>query len=60
MPADAAGAKRRTAAGVFFETLQLKTWNFIDVEQPEAFGDITVSKGPRFEENTDDVVTLEG
>lgn len=34
---------RRTAASVFFELLQLKTWDFIDVEQDESYGDITVS-----------------
>ena len=33
---------RRTAAGVFFEMLQLKTWDFVEVDQGEAYGDITV------------------
>jgi hypothetical protein len=33
---------RRTASGVFFETLQLKTWDFIEVDQGESYGDITV------------------
>ena len=32
---------RRTAAGVFFEMLQLKTWDFVEVDQGEAYGDIT-------------------
>ena len=33
---------RRTAAGVFFEILQLKTWDFIEVDQGESYGPITV------------------
>lgn len=33
---------RRTASGVFFELLQLKTWDFIEVDQGESYGDITV------------------
>jgi cohesin complex subunit SCC1 len=42
---------RRTAAGVFFELLQLKTWDFIEVAQPDgAYADIFVSKGPRFDD----------
>jgi len=41
---------RRTAAGVFFELLQLKTWDFVEVAQDGAYGDITVTKGPRFNE----------
>lgn len=42
---------RRTAAGVFFEVLQLKTWDFLDVEQGEAEGPIAISTGPRFMED---------
>lgn len=42
---------RRTAAGVFFEVLQLKTWDFLDVEQGEAEGPIAISAGPRFLED---------
>jgi len=42
------GCSRRTAAGVFFELLQLKTWDFIDVNQKEAYGDITVTEGAKF------------
>ena len=41
---------RRTAASVFFEMLQLKTWDFIELEQPEAYGDISISAGVRFQE----------
>jgi cohesin complex subunit SCC1 len=41
---------RRTAASVFFELLQLKTWDFIDLEQPEAYGDISIAAGVRFQE----------
>jgi cohesin complex subunit SCC1 len=39
---------RRTAAGVFFELLQLKTWDYIEVGQDGAYGDIDVSKGRKF------------
>jgi Conserved region of Rad21 / Rec8 like protein len=42
---------RRNAASVFFEILQLKTWDFIDVDQDEAFGDITISPSVRFGED---------
>eukprot|EP00562_Extubocellulus_spinifer_P000324 CAMPEP_0178483070 /NCGR_PEP_ID=MMETSP0696-20121128/7046_1 /TAXON_ID=265572 /ORGANISM="Extubocellulus spinifer, Strain CCMP396" /LENGTH=820 /DNA_ID=CAMNT_0020110579 /DNA_START=151 /DNA_END=2613 /DNA_ORIENTATION=+ len=45
------GCSRRTAAGVFFELLQLKTWDFINVEQDEAYGDIIITGGNRFAEN---------
>lgn len=45
------GCSRRTAAGVFFELLQLKTWDFINVDQDEAYGDITITGGNRFAEN---------
>jgi cohesin complex subunit SCC1 len=41
---------RRTAASVFFELLQLKTWDFIELDQPEAYGDIDISAGVRFQE----------
>ncbi|CAM9454686.1 unnamed protein product [Ascophyllum nodosum] len=39
------GATRRTAAGAFFELLQLKTWDFVELSQKEAFGDIRVTAG---------------
>ncbi|GMH70897.1 hypothetical protein TL16_g12795 [Triparma laevis f. inornata] len=44
------GCSRRTASGVFFELLQLKTWDYIEVEQSKAYGDIAVSKGVKFDE----------
>jgi len=45
------GVTRRTAAGVFFEILQLKTLNFIELHQDEAFGDIQISPGAKFLED---------
>jgi len=33
---------RRTASGVFFELLQLKTWDFIELNQSDSYGDIKV------------------
>lgn len=45
-----AGCSRRTAAGVFFEMLQLKTWDFVDLNQDKSYGDITVAPGLRFDE----------
>jgi Conserved region of Rad21 / Rec8 like protein len=45
------GASRRTAAGVFFELLQLKTWDYIDLEQDESYGNIKVSPGVKFVED---------
>ena len=33
---------RRTAAGVFFELLQLKTWDFVELDQDEPYTDILV------------------
>mmetsp|Transcript_43079 Transcript_43079/g.47952 ORF Transcript_43079/g.47952 Transcript_43079/m.47952 type:complete len:797 (+) Transcript_43079:217-2607(+) len=41
---------RRNAASVFFEMLQLKTWDFIDLNQEDPYGDITISPGVRFSE----------
>jgi cohesin complex subunit SCC1 len=45
------GTSRRTACGVFFELLQLKTWSFIELDQSKSYGDIKISKGARFHEN---------
>lgn len=45
-----AGCSRRTASGVFFEMLQLKTWDFIELEQNKSYGDITITPGLRFDE----------
>eukprot|EP00581_Thalassiosira_minuscula_P005740 CAMPEP_0183742590 /NCGR_PEP_ID=MMETSP0737-20130205/64779_1 /TAXON_ID=385413 /ORGANISM="Thalassiosira miniscula, Strain CCMP1093" /LENGTH=808 /DNA_ID=CAMNT_0025978177 /DNA_START=204 /DNA_END=2630 /DNA_ORIENTATION=- len=45
-----AGCSRRTAAGVFFEMLQLKTWDFVELNQDKSYGDITITPGLRFDE----------
>jgi cohesin complex subunit SCC1 len=45
------GTSRRTACGVFFELLQLKTWSFIELDQSKSYGDIKITKGARFHEN---------
>ena len=45
------GCSRRTAVGVFFELLQLKTWDFIEVDQDTPYGDIVVSPGVKFAES---------
>jgi len=42
------GSSRRTAAGVFFELLQLKTWDFVELDQSESYGDIKISAGAKF------------
>lgn len=44
------GCSRRTAVGVFFELLQLKTWDFIELNQEESYGDITITAGVKFAE----------
>jgi chromatin segregation and condensation protein Rec8/ScpA/Scc1 (kleisin family) len=46
----ATGVSRRTAAACFFEILQLKTWDVIDVQQGEPYGEIHIAQGPRYEE----------
>ena len=45
------GVSRQTACGVFFELLQLKTWDFIELNQEKSYGDITITSGTRFNEN---------
>lgn len=42
---------RRTAVGFFFEMLQLKTLDYIEIQQDESYGDINISQGVRFEED---------
>jgi cohesin complex subunit SCC1 len=42
------GVSRRTAAGFFFELLQLKTLNYIELDQSNSYGDIAISAGPKF------------
>lgn len=44
------GCSRRTAAGVFFEMLQLKTWDFVELNQDRSYGDISITPGLRFDE----------
>jgi len=44
------GCSRHTAASVFFELLQLKTWDFIELGQQESYGDIQITPGLRFNE----------
>mmetsp|Transcript_13225 Transcript_13225/g.25249 ORF Transcript_13225/g.25249 Transcript_13225/m.25249 type:complete len:790 (+) Transcript_13225:144-2513(+) len=45
-----AGCSRRTGAGVFFEMLQLKTWDFVELNQDQSYGDIKITPGLRFDE----------
>ena len=45
------GVSRRTAAGFFFELLQLKTLNYIELNQSDSYGDITISAGVKFTES---------
>ncbi|GMF14524.1 unnamed protein product [Phytophthora fragariaefolia] len=42
---------RRTAAALFFELLQLKTLDYVDVEQSAPYSDIKISKSARFSEH---------
>merc|ERR1740139_1880065 len=44
------GISRRTACGVFFELLQLKTWDFIELDQDKSYEDIKITPGVRFDE----------
>lgn len=44
------GISRRTACGVFFELLQLKTWDFIELDQDKSYADIKITPGVRFDE----------
>lgn len=44
------GVSRRTACGVFFELLQLKTWDYIDLDQDESYADIKITPAVRFDE----------
>ncbi|XP_042432151.1 sister chromatid cohesion 1 protein 3-like [Zingiber officinale] len=40
------GKTRRRCAQMFFESLVLKTYGFVDVQQEEAYGDIVISPTP--------------
>ncbi|KAJ0404946.1 hypothetical protein P43SY_005945 [Pythium insidiosum] len=42
---------RRTAAALFFELLQLKTLNYVDINQARPYGDIKIAKATRFAEH---------
>lgn len=42
------GCTRRTAAGVFFELLQLKTWDFLELDQEDSYADIKITPGVKF------------
>ncbi|GLD95922.1 hypothetical protein PINS_up004600 [Pythium insidiosum] len=42
---------RRTAAALFFELLQLKTLNYVDINQTRPYGDIKIAKATRFAEH---------
>eukprot|EP01104_Vermistella_antarctica_P018220 TRINITY_DN6676_c0_g1_i1.p1 TRINITY_DN6676_c0_g1~~TRINITY_DN6676_c0_g1_i1.p1 ORF type:complete len:543 (-),score=154.26 TRINITY_DN6676_c0_g1_i1:1836-3464(-) len=42
------GKKKRTAATTFFEVLVLKSSGFIDIEQEEPYGEISISKTVHF------------
>lgn len=41
---------RRTAAALFFELLQLKTLDYVDLDQTRSYGDIKITKATRFTE----------
>jgi hypothetical protein len=41
------GAARRAAASSFFQLLVLKTWDVVDLEQDEAYGDIAITRTVR-------------
>ena len=45
------GCRRRTAAGVFYELLTLKSQAYIHLSQADAYGDIVISAGPNFQKN---------
>mmetsp|Transcript_22698 Transcript_22698/g.79373 ORF Transcript_22698/g.79373 Transcript_22698/m.79373 type:complete len:598 (-) Transcript_22698:236-2029(-) len=47
----AGSSSRHTVAGCFFELLVLKSWDVVDVDQEDAYGDIHISKnGEKFDE----------
>jgi len=48
----AKGKRRHIVASCFFELLQLKTWDRIDLVQDEPYGTIDIFRGPKF---TDEV-----
>ncbi|KAL3809139.1 hypothetical protein ACHAXA_007242 [Cyclostephanos tholiformis] len=44
------GCSRRTAASAFFDILQLKNLDFVELNQEKSYGDITITPGLRFDE----------
>ena len=42
------GADKRSAASAFVELLHLKTWDFVALDQPHAYGDISIVKAACF------------
>mmetsp|Transcript_36913 Transcript_36913/g.60020 ORF Transcript_36913/g.60020 Transcript_36913/m.60020 type:complete len:700 (+) Transcript_36913:250-2349(+) len=46
----AKGRKRRTVASCFFEILQLKTWDRIELSQDAPYENIIISRGPKFDD----------
>jgi len=46
----AARSRRRIVASLFFEILQLKTWDRIHLHQDEPYSSIAVSRGPKFDD----------
>lgn len=45
------GCDRHSAAGLFLELLQLKTWDFVELDQDKSFGAIKISPGVKFSED---------
>jgi cohesin complex subunit SCC1 len=43
-------ARRTKAANLFWEVLQLKTWDFIEVDQEHAYDDVQITAAARFHE----------
>ncbi|XP_058765332.1 sister chromatid cohesion 1 protein 2-like isoform X1 [Vicia villosa] len=43
------GRSRKESARLFYEVLVLKTTNYVDVQQKDAYGDIAVRKLPKFD-----------
>ncbi len=48
----APGMSREAAARTFFQLLQLKTWDYIHLEQGRPYGDIVITEGHRFSHET--------
>jgi hypothetical protein len=48
-----AGFSSRKAAGFFFEVLQLKTWDVVELHQEKSYGDISITPGLHFDDTID-------